>query len=100
VKLEDSGIPYATNNSSNTLFAPAPKPSDAPTDNGIKLVEAKVGGSRTFSFGFKITKAGEDVLSFINGDASKVDDGIANIKQNTNENFSVADIKWKLYSSS
>ena len=55
-------------------------------------------GSRTFSFGFKITKAGEDVLSFINGDVSKVDDAIANFKRNPDKTFSVADMKGKSYS--
>ena len=54
-------------------------------------------GSRTFSFGFKITKAGEDVLSFINGDVSKVDDAIANFKRNPDKTFSVADMKGKSY---
>ena len=49
--------------------------------------------SKTFSFGFKIIKAGEDVLSFINGDVSKVDDAIANYKKNPDKTFSVADMK-------
>ena len=54
-------------------------------------------GSRTFSFGFKFIKAGEETLSFINGDVSKVDDAIANYKWNPDKTFSVADMKGKSY---
>ena len=54
-------------------------------------------GSRVYSFGFKILKEGEDVLSFVNGDISKLDDAIDNFKENSDEIFSVADMKGSSY---
>ena len=54
--------------------------------------------SRTFSFGFKILKAGEDVLSFVAGDVSKIDDAISNFNDSEDQTFSVADMKGTAYS--
>ena len=53
--------------------------------------------SRTFSFGYKITKAGEDVISFVYGDVSKLDDAVANFDKNPDHVFSVADMKGEQY---
>ena len=144
-KLGSQDAPKQAAPATPAAATPAAKPAAAPADDGVKVVEAKVGDvlvfdlpqpkpngdnagtmewvflegmmgrqgdtwqvvsenmkvndddSRTFSFGFKITKAGEDVLSFINGDVSKVDDAIANYKKNPDKTFSVADMKGKSY---
>ena len=53
--------------------------------------------SRTFSFGIKILAAGEDVLSFVNGDVSKLDDAIENYNENEEQEFSVADMQGLAY---
>ncbi len=53
--------------------------------------------TRTFSFGFKITKAGEDVISFVYGDVSKLDDAVDNFSKNKDHVFSVADMKGEQY---
>ena len=38
-------------------------------------------GSKTFTFGFKILKEGEGVISFAEGDVSKIDDAVAAYKK-------------------
>ena len=53
--------------------------------------------TRTFSFGFKIGKAGEDVISFVYGDVSKLDDAVDNFSKNKDHVFSVADMKGEQY---
>ena len=55
-------------------------------------------GSKTFSFGFKFIEAGEDVISFVSGDVSKLDDAIENFQQSQDETFSVADMFGTAYS--
>ena len=53
--------------------------------------------TRTFSFGFKVVSAGEDVISFIYGDVSKLDDAIENFGDSADHTFSVADMKGEQY---
>ena len=55
-------------------------------------------GSKIFQFGFTITAAGEDTLSFVHGDISKVDDAVANYKKSADGDFNVADMNAKAYS--
>ena len=55
-------------------------------------------GSRIYTFGFKLLKEGVDVLSFVNGDVSKIDDAIDSFYENNDKVFSVADMKGHSYS--
>ena len=48
-------------------------------------------GSRTSSFGFKLVQPGIDVLSFVLGDISKIDDALAGYDEQTNT-FLVTDM--------
>ena len=53
--------------------------------------------SRTFSFGIKAIAEGEDVLSFVNGDISKLDDAIDGYNASDDQEFSVADMNGLAY---
>ena len=51
-------------------------------------------GTRTWSYSFKITKAGQDTLSFVYGDVSKLDDAMRTYHDQT---FTVADMNGTQY---
>ena len=55
-------------------------------------------GSKTFSFGFKITRAGDDVISFVLGNVAKIDDAISSFQKSSDQTFSVADMEGSAYS--
>ena len=53
--------------------------------------------SRTYSFTLEITGSGDDILTFINGDVTKIDDAMDSYESTGNIMFSVEDMEGKEY---
>ena len=55
-------------------------------------------GTKTFTFGYTMKKAGSDTLTFVFGNVSKVDDAIANFNKNEESSFNVEDMDSQAFS--
>ncbi len=49
-------------------------------------------GTRTWTYGFKVNKPGDDVLSFVHGDVAKIDDAIKEYEKSSDHMLDVTDM--------